>query len=282
LGYVREKQSKLSQEQFEDVLKAFCFISYFDQRYDYDYDYVSTLFQKIKERIKKFDFETWKFIQDLKSAISLWTEDNGLYSFAHRSLQEYFAALFLKNLDPSEKERAYKRIIERFSQERRAWGVENFLLLCSEMDEVNYSSLYYLPMLKDIRSYFNPKDDNTITISFVLFFTKEIFFQPKVNRTRVRVRNEVYKSLYIHLPFTQQLFENLTSISYIAISNKELDSGELVKEKTKIYKFEKEVPIVFREEILKSPIKKLSLDFYRFIIEKIRVTEEFLELLDLI
>ena len=94
-------------------------------------------------------FENRKFIQDLKSAIALWTEDNGIYSFAHRSLQEYFAALFLKNLNPIEKERAYKKIIEKFAQQKRALGVENFLSLCSEMDEVTYSNLYLLPLLRE-------------------------------------------------------------------------------------------------------------------------------------
>lgn len=48
----------------------------------------------------------------MKVAISLWVEDGGLTSFAHRSLQEYFAALFIKDLDEQNKEIVYAQILK--------------------------------------------------------------------------------------------------------------------------------------------------------------------------
>ncbi|PHS63378.1 MAG: hypothetical protein COB12_09520 [Flavobacterium sp.] len=49
LGFVREKLSGLKQEEFEDILKIFCFISYFESRFNWDMDYILDKFNKIKK-----------------------------------------------------------------------------------------------------------------------------------------------------------------------------------------------------------------------------------------
>ncbi len=168
LGFVREKLCGLNQEEFENILKVFSFISYFDGRISFDYDYVTSTLKTIKSKYKNINFDNNKFIVDLKSSIALWVEDNGVMSFAHRSLQEYFAALFIKELQSEANEKVYNKIKNEIGAvinynnliRRREIGagiqeLDNLLNLLFEMDEFNYHKNYYLPNLFYIKNYFD-------------------------------------------------------------------------------------------------------------------------------
>ncbi|MBK7444555.1 MAG: hypothetical protein IPJ45_00760 [Ignavibacteria bacterium] len=49
-----------------------------------DSDYVSEKLSKIKSRLNNIQFDNNEFIRDLKLAIALWVDDNGVMAFAHR------------------------------------------------------------------------------------------------------------------------------------------------------------------------------------------------------
>lgn len=279
LGYVREKKSKLSQEQFEEILKAFSFLSYFDSKFNFDFDYLNKTLQIVKGKVNKFDFDNNKFIDDLKSSVALWTEDNGIYSFAHRSLQEYFAALFIKNLNPGENERAYKKIIERFSNERKAWEVENFLSLCQEMDEINFSKYYYLPLLIEINNLIDPTNEETIIKSFVLFFSNGFHCHERDSShlgQPILINDVVYKGIYIHLPYTRPLYRELQKISAMEKVKNHKDATPL-NSSVKILKFNGNIPDDVLHLICNCEIKDVALDFHKFIADKIVETQKIIE-----
>lgn len=234
LGYVREKQSQLNQEQFEEILKAFSYLSYFEEHFDFDYDYLNDALKKIKKRKKDIDFDSSKFTLDMKSAIALWTEDNGKYSFAHRSLQEYFAAAFIKNLNPLDNERAYQKIKNNFAIGTKPLSeYQNFLSLLNEMDEISFYTHYYIPLLKELRGLLNNENRESLIKSFVLFFTNKINIIKAIGRDKseityiqIQVRPEVYRSIYLHLNFTQKLFDELEKVFGSLVEKHKFDEGE--------------------------------------------------------
>jgi len=289
LGYIREKQSSLSQEQFEEILKAFCFLSFFDQAYNFDYDYIDKLLKIVKSKIPKLEFDNNKFVSDLISAIALWTDDNGQYSFAHRSLQEYFAALFIKNLNPIDNERVYKKIIKNFSEVKKVSEIENFLTLCQEMDRLNFTKFYYLPLLYELKEIFNKTDDKSLIEAFVKFFSKGLELYPSKNHPQiVHINDHVYRTIYIHLPYTRALYHEL----------RKLADSDLIKAKStpdekrkniRVFSFEQ--PIVPEvTELLQDNLITITKDFYSEILSKIKESEDLLisssqtdkELIDLI
>lgn len=126
IGFVREKSSNLTQEQFEDILKRFSFLSFFDQRFDFDEDYLNKNLSLIKSKSSNLKFNNKDFITDLKLSIALMVEDNGLITFSHRSLQEYFACLYLTELNDQNKKRVYNRINKSYLT-RSSINIPNFL-----------------------------------------------------------------------------------------------------------------------------------------------------------
>ncbi|APQ11244.1 hypothetical protein BJP27_06960 [Pseudomonas oryzihabitans] len=210
LGFERETRCKLQQEEFERILKSFCFVSYFEESFTFQHDQLVSKLELIKAKNSALKFSSTDFIIDMKTAVSLWTEDGGVISFAHRSLQEYFAALFIKDLNDSNKEKVYEKIRDYSESMTVTTEIENFLSLCEEMDEIHFNQHYALPTLEELKKQISGRlqlnkflDFFTTGMSIMVGTAKDIY--PSVNKN-------IYKSVYFHLPYTIRLHQMLTKI----------------------------------------------------------------------
>jgi len=170
LGFNREFQSNLSKYEFEEILKRFCFLSFFDFKYNFDNEYIVQILTKVRSKYQEVDFNIDLFIRDLKIAVCLWIEDGGMISFAHRSLQEFYASLYISSLNTSNKETLYKKLVKIITNSKLS-EIENLLSLCKEMDTVNYLANFELPLLNELYNYIN-HGEKRIRLSrfFSLFF----------------------------------------------------------------------------------------------------------------
>ena len=218
LGYVREKLCGLDQEKFEMILKSFSFLSYFENEFSFNRDYVNFKLKLIKEK-REIQFDNNKFITDLKSAVSIWVDDDGQFSFAHRSLQEYFTALFITELKDDENSRVYQKVISNFERAKSApvREIENLLQLLKEMDEYNYHKHFYYPLLLDLKNEINSGEHVSLNKKYLDFFVVGIVeYKTRKNKegdwdySYSPFRNEkIDKAIYIHLPHTRKLNEFL-------------------------------------------------------------------------
>jgi hypothetical protein len=163
LGYQRERVSSLNHEQMEEILKRFSFLTYFEGVYDFERDYLNSILTKVKKAVV-IPFDNELFIRDLKVGTAIWVEDSGVMSFAHRSLQEYFAALFVTRLRSDLKKAVYDRLKENLTQ-KRLHETQNFLSLCQEMDDVDYYSCFLIPVLSEVLGRIDTGSDRSIVVS---------------------------------------------------------------------------------------------------------------------
>ncbi len=147
LAFVREKQSGLAKEQIIDVLKLFCFISYFDEKFIFTSFYLDDKFKFIKEKKKGLTFDNYKLLNDLQVAIGILNKEGTDYAFPHRSLQEYFAAIYIASLSQENKKVIYSKIIHSLTDKKtfRMNSKDNFHLLLSELDEKGVIEFALIP-----------------------------------------------------------------------------------------------------------------------------------------
>ncbi|CAM3762163.1 NACHT domain-containing protein [Sphingobacterium prati] len=218
LGFIREKQCGLDQEGFEEILKSFSFLSYFGDHFVFDSDYTTKQIGLIKRK-KEIKFDTSLFLKDLKLAISLWVDDDGQLSFSHRSLQEYFCALFISELKDEENKRVYDKILKIFETRGRVGAskeIDNLLDLLREMDEYNFHKNFYLPMLNELNMEMNKMHFQTggqILLNFFIEgFRMDSRDYKKVNGERrndfalfLLRKKEIFKTIFVHIKFTREL-----------------------------------------------------------------------------
>ena len=166
LAFVREKQSGLSKEQIVDVLKLFSFISYFDEKFIFSGLYVEEKLKFIKEKKKGITFDNEKLINDLQIAIGILNKEGTDYTFPHRSLQEYFAAIYIFSLNDDNKKIVYKKIIKSLTDKKSfiKTARDNFHLLLSELDARNVIKYALIPYFQNYIDEINLDDKKYDTI----------------------------------------------------------------------------------------------------------------------
>lgn len=299
LGYVREKICGLDQENFELILKSFSFLSYFESEFVFNRDYVNLKLKLIKQK-RDLKFDNNKFITDLKSAISLWVDDEGMFSFAHRSLQEYFTALFITELKEEEKERVYKKIIFKYQTPNSVplREVENLLQLLKEMDEYSYIKYFQYPLLKQLKSDLNSVGYKTNHKCYVGFFIEGIIeYRYNYNKGEIKhsyrplLTSIMNNTIFIHLKFTKELFEYLkdflnTEECVLFYKDKLIDSREHLKENYQLRPssrhlvFDKDNFDVFFNKLNHEVLERLTLKLYKYIEEQINYGEDYISKTD--
>jgi predicted NACHT family NTPase len=299
LGFVREKTSKLSQENFELILKTFSFLSFFESKFNFDRDYIYEKLKLIKKKNPSLKYDNNKFIYDLKSAIALWSEEDGIISFSHRSLQEYFAALFVKELNPEDNQRLYQKIIDRFSAIKRLNEIENFISLLEEMDTLNFKKYYYLPLLEELNNQINADSEKEILKNTLLFFAHGIGIQ-KVHpvdekgetkediRHSIIIKDSVYKSIYIHIPHTREFDRILRRFLNKNRDTVNFHHPDVVKHESNQQKrkwarfsytidFDESVPNKLMSLLEGSMVQKRAVIFNEFLVTELKDTKDFIK-----
>jgi NACHT domain len=92
--FVREVKCPLKQKEVEEIFGYFCALSYKEEMYDYTASNVKEVLSRTLN-ILNYKLEIDDLVFDLSKNYCLLIQDGLIFSFLHRSFQEYFAALCL-------------------------------------------------------------------------------------------------------------------------------------------------------------------------------------------
>jgi hypothetical protein len=189
-GFDREMCTNLNQEEYINILKRFCFLSYFEEKYEFETDYIYQKLNIIKSKLVNMKFDNNDFIKDLEVGVCLWIEDGGEISFSHKSLQEYFAALYIRDLTNDQKKQVYTKLKNGSLKRLVETDWKNFVLLCENMDKINYYSYFLLPVLEELYNKINKIDENIrLELITEMFFSKYVRIEKNEPTGRVRFRS---------------------------------------------------------------------------------------------
>lgn len=144
-GYKRELKSKLSFDSFKRIFSNFCFMTYYHGKVEFTYDELVMFLKKSKIIHIEFDIEA--YIDDLINSICVIFKEGMTYSFTHRSFQEYFTAVFLKELSDDNFSKMSAELINKDPHRAANDNVFGMLYdMCSERVEQNV----LIPLLEKI------------------------------------------------------------------------------------------------------------------------------------
>lgn len=204
LAYVRKKESGLSKEQFEDILKLFSFISFFDDKFIFDIDYLNEKFNLIKEKKRNTTFDNQLIVNDLTIAVGILNKEGLDFTYPHRSLQEYFAAFYVATLGVENRKKIYSKLLSSIDTESfEFFHKANFYSLLVELDYENVIYEIIIPFFKSVlqrmESEYNLNEAFVIAANFNqttgLFLNMSIEF-PEFNKSWSDFVNDYNKTIH--------------------------------------------------------------------------------------
>ena len=137
---------------FDKVLRAIGFLSLESGRVEYPKDDFLRLREAAKKLTIGIDFNPQAMLQDLVTRVPLFVVDGNYYRWNHKSIQEYFAALYLSEEGAERK----KGVLTAMYASAKASSYINFFFLYSDVD------------VKGFRQYFLPQLIGELSLSFGL------------------------------------------------------------------------------------------------------------------
>lgn len=195
LGFHRDKLSLLAKDDFLKAVNFLSFVSYTDEAYSFsDYELNKYIAETVTYFNDIFLFENSKFKSDLFSTVCLLIKDGEEYTLIHRSFQEYFSALFLRDAPDEILIEASKAII-----------LNPVLLLFSrEIFEEKLIRVVYLNILEEFRIW-NSKVDPNMAPREKAFY-QIAFFLGDIQKGSRYEYNPGYRFRIFHI-FCQILFD---------------------------------------------------------------------------
>ncbi|SCZ10817.1 NACHT domain-containing protein [Alkaliphilus peptidifermentans] len=154
-GYKREMLSKLSYDNFKRIFAKFCFTTYIKNCYEFTID---ELIDYMNDVLKTTEVECniQFYINDLIHAICALYLDGNKYKFTHRSFQEYFTAVYLKELSDVQQSKVSVYLIEN-----RGFGYKHDKVfdMFYDMAKDRFERNIIIPLLKELENKMDRNDE---------------------------------------------------------------------------------------------------------------------------
>jgi len=169
-AYVHEKKTKLDRFQFEQIIRAFGFLSLKTDKVEYSSQLIHQLLKQSIERFGWLKISVDDFLYDITHAVPFIQKDGTEYKWVHKSFMEYFASCFIC-YDNKESEEKY---LKTMTTSKNSMKFYNILDFCYEIDTLNFRKYAILPFIEAYIEkynnhfaceYFNDFDDQALHIA---------------------------------------------------------------------------------------------------------------------
>ena len=280
-GWQHERISKLDNSNIELIIYWLSYLSYFNDDYIFDREsllsYLSDICTHLDLKVRLEDL-----IYDLSVNIGILVMDGLLFSFPHRSLQEYFASKFISKQKEDPKKEIYKDILFHKTKDNPTGSFRTLFNLLIELDEHYFKKYFAVPNITALISKFEPNTPEKLIQSYynITHFNYTIELQADQYKVKVKSSRIVDIGLrilhYFSIVNTHSMEEYemkriFNSNEFMnSMNNIVLTSFPIRKEETLLnyeavqdarYKFEKYKPLKIKEEDIQI-LKKMNFHIY--------------------
>lgn len=144
-GYTHDKRSKLDSDDFHRVLRYLGYASISrNKTTEFEKDELLALIEKARKYCHNLNFKESDFFADILTSVPLFCKNGNAYKWAHKSLQEYFAAQFIF-LDTKDKQ---KDVLQKICNNENITKYFNLLDLYYDIDNDGFLICILKPFLE--------------------------------------------------------------------------------------------------------------------------------------
>jgi len=248
-GLRRTKRTKMAVDEFRNFLSVFCILTYADRKFRFSNTEFSEYVNKARQIAGK-NVSTQEFLDDLTQSLCLFVVDGLEYTFTHRSFQEYFAAVYIGNLqDRTVRSALMWKVASSVREDRvisilyglNQFGVEQDLLIpwidelgrLSEYNDNDLSGSYarFIPLF--IGGFYNleaellpfpPNDDLGVV-------ERRIGLLTFVYATYLNIGDDVFDKMYIPRKDGKSMFLKLEELNEVKDGNPVITISSLLRSK---------------------------------------------------
>lgn len=206
-GYHREMRCPLTYDAFKKVFAQFCFYTYYQGKVELTQDDIFAALQKEISGVPPF--EPRDFLYDLVNSICVLYKDSLNYKFTHRSFQEYFTAVFLKEVSDQHMTRLgtslAKKDFFRLSH-------DSVFPMLSDMAEYRFGQNILLPLVIEFEGNCGEKDKYDLYYYSLHPIIRLQYFDDKIALLYKQEGSDLVKFLFDIAPYYSgmRLNSNLT------------------------------------------------------------------------
>jgi len=250
-GYKRKMYTVLPVDDFIKIISCFSILTWFDHLVTFDSNKLLEYLKSSRD-ITSIDFPIEDFVKDLLKSVCILTQDGVLYTFTHKTFQEYFTARYIADATEDVKKELLNKIEIVNKNDLMV------LSLLNEMDSEFMGREFFIPRLEHVKQlikYQSISDKESLRI-----FVQNLFSEVEINLEELSVVYLVNRE--------SNIFDLMRLVSY-CFKNDELGikmppyDREKAKDQVKnlIGELKKSNEITYKDKILTINAKQvLSLD----------------------
>jgi hypothetical protein len=172
-GYRREMLSGLSYDNFKTIFTKFCFITYIKHRIEFTSDELNDYLREVLKNME-INVNIENYIKDLIYSICVLYKEGNVYKFTHRSFQEYFTALYLKELSDHKQFKVGRYLISKSD-----YISDRVFDMFYDMSKERYEKNLIIPLLEEFEKNYAHTSDMYYT--YFVYLVEEIAFRKDSN-----------------------------------------------------------------------------------------------------
>lgn len=147
--FIREKYSGLDIEDFHQILRVVGFATVKLGQLEFEKDKWMKIIAEARKLCPGIEFKEGSFLKDLVTTVPLFNREGNYYKWAHKAIQEYFAAQFMCT-DAKGKQDI---ILRKMAENRNVLRFMNVLDLCHDIDYKTFRRVIIFDLMSDFLNY---------------------------------------------------------------------------------------------------------------------------------
>lgn len=156
-GYKRKLYTNLERQVFIRLISYFCLKGYFDQAFEFTEAELNDTIDHAKS-IEPIIVDNDSFIRDMSESVCMLKKEGIIYSFTHRSFQEYFSANCIARVASRNVDKMFSEFSSRYN--------DSVMQMVYDINVDLFREKYIIPLRKKYSSFFNKKRTSDLFEAF--------------------------------------------------------------------------------------------------------------------